>query len=157
MAKPGSMAKSESMAETVPTPPEIARIVGGQPARSGRAPALAWGMRARVLAETADAPAAQVIGDHICGDYTDADTLRAAADGTAAITFDHEHVPGELLRTLAGQGYTLRPGPWALQFAQDKSRMRTKTSELAIPRRRTAGATGPADATAYAARPAGNR
>src|SRR5699024_3525305 len=95
MAEPESMAKSGSMAETVPTPPDIAVIGGGQLARMMQAPALALGMRLRVLAETADAPAAQVIGDHICGDYTDADTLRAAADGTAAITFDHEHVPGD--------------------------------------------------------------
>jgi len=155
MAKPGPMAKSESMAETVPTPPEIAVIGGGQLARMMQAPALALGMRLRVLAETADAPAAQVIGDHICGDYTDADTLRAAADGTAAITFDHEHVPGELLRTLAGQGYTLRPGPEALQFAQDKSRMRTKMDELGIPVPRYDVVTTPAELDAFASRSGG--
>lgn len=149
MMDSGLMNESELMS------PDIAVIGGGQLARMMQAPALALGVRLRVLAENADAPAAQVIGDYIVGDYTDADTLRAVANGTAAITFDHEHVPGEVLRTLASQGYALRPGPQALQYAQDKARMRRKMDELGIAVPPYAAVTGPAELDAFASRSGG--
>lgn len=149
MMDSGLMNESELMS------PDIAVIGGGQLARMMQAPALALGVRLRVLAENADAPAAQVIGDYIVGDYTDADTLRAVANGTAAITFDHEHVPGEVLRTLASQGYVLRPGPQALQYAQDKARMRRKMDELGIAVPPYAAVTGPAELDAFASRSGG--
>ena len=40
------------------------------------------------------------------------------------ITFDHEHVPQEVLRALVDGGVAVRPGPDALLYAQDKLLMR---------------------------------
>lgn len=111
---------------------DIAVIGGGQLARMMQAPALALGIRIRLLAEAPDASAAQVIADQIVGDYTDLGDLTAVAHGVEVITFDHEHVPGEHLRELMRHGHACRPGPDALQFAQDKAKMRQRLRELDI-------------------------
>ena len=56
-------------------------------------PAAALGIPLRLLAEAEGVSAAQVIPDHLVGDYRDLDTLREVTDGCAVVTFDHEHVP----------------------------------------------------------------
>ncbi len=96
-------------------------------------PAIALGLRLRLLAEGPDVSAAQVIGDHIIGDHTNIDDLRAAVADAPVVTFDHEHVPPDHLRTLAAEGHACRPGPEALLFAQDKGEMRIRLSLLGIP------------------------
>ena len=49
------------------------------------------------------------------------------------ITFDHEHVPTDLLRQVEAAGVAVRPGPDALQFAQDKALMRARMAEIGAP------------------------
>jgi 5-(carboxyamino)imidazole ribonucleotide synthase len=49
------------------------------------------------------------------------------------VTFDHEHVPQEVLRELLAQGIAVHPGPDALLFAQDKLLMRQRLTELGLP------------------------
>jgi len=117
----------------VPTPasplagvPVLGIVGAGQLARMMAAPAQAMGISLRLLAEAADGSAAQVIPDHIVGDYTDLATLRSFAEGLDAITFDHEHVPTGHLETLEREGVPTRPGPGALVYAQDKLAMRRK-------------------------------
>ena len=44
--------------------------------------------------------AAQVLPDHVVGDYTDLATLRAVTAGCEVVTFDHEHVPTDHLHAL---------------------------------------------------------
>lgn len=95
--------------------------------------AIGLGVDIRLLAEGPDVSAAQVIPDHVVGDYTDLDDLRSVAEGASVITFDHEHVPPEHLRTLQQEGHACRPGPHALIYAQDKSLMRDKLAELGVP------------------------
>ena len=95
--------------------------------------AIGLGTELRLLAEGPDVSAAQVIPDHLVGDYTNLDDLRAVAEGASVITFDHEHVPPELLRTLQAEGHACRPGPHALIYAQDKAAMRDKLDELGVP------------------------
>ncbi|MGC2940290.1 MULTISPECIES: 5-(carboxyamino)imidazole ribonucleotide synthase [unclassified Brevibacterium] len=112
----------------------------------------ALGVRFSVLAETADAPATQVISEVTVGDYTDYPTLKAFAETVDVITFDHEHVPPEHLEALAAAGHAVRPGPQALIFAQDKIRMRTKMDELGLPNPAWAEITSAADVEAFAAR-----
>jgi hypothetical protein len=71
-------------------------IVGaGQLARMTVGPAVELGVRLRVLAETPDDPAAQVVPATTVGDYRDLATLRAFAAQCDVVTFDHEHVPTE--------------------------------------------------------------
>ncbi len=114
-------------------PLSLAVIGGGQLARMMQQAAIGLGVHIRLLAETADAPAAQVIPDHFVGDYTNLDDLRRAAVGAGVVTFDHEHVPPEHLTTLEAEGHAPRPGPGALIHAQDKITMRTKLSDLGVP------------------------
>ena len=108
-------------------------VGGGQLARMLQPAAVALGVRLRLLADTAADSAAQVIPDTVIGDYRDLDTLRAFAQGCAVLTFDHEHVPTEHLRTLVRDGVAVRPGPDALVFAQDKGLMRERLAELDVP------------------------
>ena len=112
---------------------DLAVIGGGQLARMMQQAAIGLGIRIRLLAEGPDVSAAQVIPDHRVGDHTNLDDLRAVAADVAVITFDHEHVPPEHLRTLDAEGHACRPGPHALLFAQDKGAMRARLSELGVP------------------------
>lgn len=132
--------------------PRIGVIGGGQLARMLAPAAEALGVRFSVLAETADAPATQVINEVTVGDYTDYPTLKAFAETVDVITFDHEHVPPEHLQALVEAGHAVRPGPDALIFAQDKIRMRTKMDELGLPNPAWAEITSVADVEAFAAR-----
>ena len=132
--------------------PRIGVIGGGQLARMLAPAAEALGVRFSVLAESADAPATQVISEVTVGDYTDYPTLKAFAETVDVITFDHEHVPPEHLEALAAAGHAVRPGPQALIFAQDKIRMRTKMDELGLPNPVWAEITSAADVEAFAAR-----
>lgn len=113
--------------------PTVTMIGGGQLARMTHQAAVALGQRLRVLAGSTDEPAAQVTPDVVLGSHDSLDDLRAAAAGAAALTFDHEGVPVELLETLVAEGVTVSPPPTALIYAQDKLRMRRRLSELGLP------------------------
>ena len=133
-----------------PLAPTLAVIGGGQLARMMAQPAIALGLPLRLLAEAEGVSAAQVIPDHLVGDYTDLDTLRRATLGCAVVTFDHEHVPTEHLHALEDDGLAVRPGPQALVHAQDKRVMRARLDELGIPSPRHATVTSVADVEAFA-------
>ncbi|MCS5734862.1 5-(carboxyamino)imidazole ribonucleotide synthase [Herbiconiux daphne] len=106
-------------------------IGGGQLARMMVPPAIELGIDIRVLAET-EGMAASIAATAV-GDYTNLDTVREFAKDVDVVTFDHEHVPQSVLRALVADGVTVHPGPDALQFAQDKLRMRERLGELGIP------------------------
>ncbi len=127
-------------------------IGGGQLARMTHQAAIALGQTLRVLAASADDPAAQVTPDVVIGSHTDADALREAAVGADALTFDHEHVPTELLEKMVADGVNVAPPPSALIHAQDKLVMRRRLEALGAPVPRFAEVTEPADVDAFAAR-----
>jgi 5-(carboxyamino)imidazole ribonucleotide synthase len=112
-------------------------------------PAIALALPLRLLAEAEGVSAAQVIGDHVVGDYRDLDTLLKVTDGCAAVTFDHEHVPTEHLHALERAGIAVRPGPEALVYAQDKGLMRERLAELGVPCPRNAIVTTFEDVEAF--------
>ncbi|MDY5839258.1 MAG: ATP-grasp domain-containing protein, partial [Corynebacterium camporealensis] len=87
----------------------------------------------RVLASSESNSAAQVIPDRVIGDYHDYDVLYDAAQGSDAVTFDHEHVPNEHLHALIDASFNVQPQPSALIHAQDKLVMREKLAELGVP------------------------
>jgi 5-(carboxyamino)imidazole ribonucleotide synthase len=105
-------------------------IGGGQLARMTHQAAIALGQTLRVLVPTPDDPAAQVTPDVVIGSYEHLEDLRRAADGATVVTFDHEHVPTELLEKLAAEGVTVAPPPEALVNAQDKLVMRQRLAAL---------------------------
>jgi 5-(carboxyamino)imidazole ribonucleotide synthase len=106
-------------------------IGGGQLARMMVPPAIELGLEIRVLAEGPDMSAA--IAATAEGDYHDAETVLAFARDVDVITFDHEHVPQDVLRALVDAGVAVHPGPTALAVAQDKIVMRRTLTELGVP------------------------
>jgi 5-(carboxyamino)imidazole ribonucleotide synthase len=106
-------------------------IGGGQLARMMVPPAVELGVDIRVLAEGPDMSAA--IAATAEGDYHDAATVLAFAEDVDVITFDHEHVPQDVLRALLDAGVAVHPGPDALAVAQDKLVMRQRMTDLGLP------------------------
>ncbi|MGU3410057.1 5-(carboxyamino)imidazole ribonucleotide synthase [Microbacterium sp. M1A1_1b] len=106
-------------------------IGGGQLARMMVPAAVELGIDIRVLAEGPGMSAA--IAATAEGDYHDVDTVLAFAREVDVVTFDHEHVPQDVLRALVDAGVAVRPGPEPLAVAQDKITMRARLSELGLP------------------------
>ena len=106
-------------------------IGGGQLARMMVPPAVALGLDIRVLAETEGSSAA--IAATAVGDYRDEATVLAFASEVDVITFDHEHVPQDVLDALVASGVAVHPGPHALAVAQDKTLMRARLTEIGAP------------------------
>lgn len=106
-------------------------VGGGQLARMMIPAAVELGIELRVLAE-AEGMSAGLAATAV-GDYRDAETVLAFAEGVDVVTFDHEHVPQEVLRALVDAGHSVHPGPDALRFAQDKRQMRERMAELGAP------------------------
>lgn len=106
-------------------------IGGGQLARMMVPAAVALGIEVRVLAEGADSSA--TIAATAVGDYRDAATVLEFGAGVDVVTFDHEHVPHDVLVALEASGVAVRPGSDALEAAQDKIRMRERLASLGVP------------------------
>ncbi|MDL9980291.1 5-(carboxyamino)imidazole ribonucleotide synthase [Microbacterium candidum] len=106
-------------------------VGGGQLARMMIAPAVELGVELRVLAEEEGMSAS--LAASAVGDYRDAETILAFARDVDVVTFDHEHVPQDVLHALVDAGVAVHPGPDALQYAQDKLAMRAKLDELGMP------------------------
>ncbi len=96
-------------------------------------PAAELGLTLAVLAEAHDAAAAQVVRCAPVGDHTDVESVLEFAAECDVITFDHEHVPSDVLAALVEAGARLHPSPEALTFAQDKVAMRERLAGIGIP------------------------
>lgn len=112
-------------------PPIVGVIGGGQLARMMIPRALELGIELRVLAES-DGMSAALAATAI-GDYKDAATVLDFARDVDVITFDHEHVPQDVLATLVEAGIGVHPGPAPLAVAQDKILMRQELTRLGLP------------------------
>jgi 5-(carboxyamino)imidazole ribonucleotide synthase len=127
-------------------------IGAGQLARMTHQAAISLGQTLRVLAAASDDPAAQVSPDVVIGSYQNLDDLRRTAAGADVVTFDHEHVPSELLEKLAAEGVTIAPSAEALVHAQDKLVMRRRLEALGAPVPRYSAVDELADIDEFAAR-----
>lgn len=139
----------------VPNTPVVAMVGGGQLARMTHQAAIALGQTLRVLATAPDESAAQVSPDVVIGSHTDLEDLRRVASGADVLTFDHEHVPKELLEKLVAEGVNVAPPPQALLHAQDKLVMRQRLEALGAPVPRYAGIASLDELEAFAERMAG--
>lgn len=108
-------------------------VGGGQLARMTQQAAVPLGVRLRVLAEGPGVSAALVVPDSPVGRADDDEAVIGFAKSCDVVTFDHEHVPGPLLRRLEAAGAVVRPGSAALRHAQDKLVMRRRLAELGVP------------------------
>ncbi len=133
------------------TLPVVGMVGAGQLARMTHQAAIALGQSLRVLAAAPGDPAALVAADVRPGRADDPAAVRAFAAGCAAVTFDHEQVPQEVLRALAADGVAVHPGPDALLFAQDKLVMRRRLAGLGVPVPAFAEITAPEQLAAFAA------
>ncbi|MHA7155934.1 5-(carboxyamino)imidazole ribonucleotide synthase [Arthrobacter sp. TMN-50] len=113
--------------------PVIGVVGGGQLARMMAPPAVQLGFTLRVLAEGPDVSAVAAVASSTVGDFRNLGDLREFARGVDVLTFDHEHVPGDLLRALQADGVNVQPPPEALAHAQDKIVMRRAIDRLGLP------------------------
>ncbi len=123
--------------------PRIGAIGGGQLARMMAPPAIHLGLDFKVLAEADGSSAGLAVS--MVGDYNEIETVQAFADTVDVITFDHEHVPLDVLRVLEAAGVSVQPPSKALAFAQNKLHMRKRLSELDLPMPRWAEIKSAAD------------
>lgn len=138
--------------DPVPAPggfPVVGIIGGGQLARMLAAPAAELAITLSVLAEAPDAAAAQVIPSAPVGDHADMAAVLEFARHCDVVTFDHEHVPAEVLAALAASGVVMHPTPEALVHAQDKLAMRERLTDLGVPCPRWAAVHSVADLEAF--------
>lgn len=129
--------------------PVIGVVGGGQLARMMAPAAIALGFELRVLAEAPDVSAVAAVAQAPVGDYRNLAALRGFAAGVDVLTFDHEHVPGELLQTLISEGVNVQPRPEALIHAQDKLVMRAALDRLGLPNPPWAAVSTVADVVAF--------
>src|SRR5262249_25163687 len=96
-----------------------------------------------------DDGAALVAADVVLGDHTSYADLAAFAAGCDVVTFDHEHVPNDLVGKLADEGHAVYPAAGALRYAQDKRAMRERLAELGGPVPRGAPVSTVAEVAAF--------
>ena len=111
--------------------PTVGVIGGGQLARMMIPPAVALGVDLRVFAETAGESADLAVTT--VGDFRDVASVLAFAVGVDVLTFDHEHVPQEVMAAVVAAGIPVYPRPAALLCAQDKLLMRERLGALGLP------------------------
>ncbi|TQE44257.1 5-(carboxyamino)imidazole ribonucleotide synthase [Corynebacterium phoceense] len=111
----------------------VSVIGDGQLARMMQPAAVELGIKLQLLAGAPDSSAAQVIPAVTVGDYHSTANCLAVAEGSDAVTFDHEHVPSDALSAMLDAGYSVQPAPSALINAQDKLVQRRRMRELGAP------------------------
>ena len=111
--------------------PTVGVIGGGQLARMMVPAAINLGIDIRVLSENEGESARIAPGS--LGDYRNIDDVLRFGSAVDVVTFDHEHVPQEVLSALVEAGVAVHPGPEALLFAQDKLLMRERLGALGLP------------------------
>ena len=113
--------------------PVVGMVGGGQLSRMTHQAAIGLGLSLHVLADATHDSAALVAQGVTVGSHTSLEDLIAFAQGCEVVTFDHEHVPGDLIAALESKGFTVHPGSAALLHAQDKLVMRTRLAALGVP------------------------
>ncbi|MGB8818736.1 MAG: 5-(carboxyamino)imidazole ribonucleotide synthase [Rhizobiaceae bacterium] len=92
---------------------------GGQLARMLALAAARLGYRVHVYDPDSNAPAAQVANRHFISGYDNHHALREFAAGCDVVTYEFENVPVEAARLIETSA-PVRPGPRALEAAQDR-------------------------------------
>lgn len=132
--------------------PVVGIIGGGQLARMCQPPAVGLNLTLSVLAESEGAAAALVVPHSPVGRAADLEAVCAFAKDCDVVTFDHEHVPQEVMHAVQAAGVPVHPDPSALLFAQDKIAMRARLGDLGIPCPQWAVARNVADVETFAER-----
>jgi 5-(carboxyamino)imidazole ribonucleotide synthase len=146
------------VADTIPPPPStpggfpvVGMIGSGQLARMSVGPAAELGITLSVLSTEPTDSAALVAAHAPVGHHTDRERVLEFVSHCDVVTFDHEHVPPDVLEAVAESGVPMHPTPQALRYAQDKLAMRARLGALGIPCPRWAQAVTGSDADAFGA------
>jgi len=129
--------------------PIVGMVGGGQLARMTAQAAIGLGATLRVLAGSDSESAALVTHDVAIGSHLSLPDVASFAGSCDVLTFDHEHVPGDILLSLESSGVLVRPGPAALRFTQDKLAMRDRLTGLGVPCPRYAPVSSVADVESF--------
>lgn len=124
-------------------------IGGGQLARMMTVPAINLGIELKVLAEAKNSSAN--LATTVVGDYTDLKTVMDFARGVDVITFDHEHVPLNILQALEVEGISVQPSSKALAHAQNKLVMRRALEAIGAPSPRWLAVSKPSELDSFIA------
>jgi len=127
-------------------------VGAGQLARMTLQAAVDLDVRLEVLAESPNDSAVRAGARHRIGQPDDLAALRDLAGSSDVLTLDHEHVPTELLETLAAEGCAIRPGARAVLLASDKVHARREMQAEGFPVPIWAEATSADDVAAMAER-----
>jgi 5-(carboxyamino)imidazole ribonucleotide synthase len=125
-------------------------VGGGQLARMTAQAAIGLGVTFRVLSDTENESAALVTHDVAVGSHLSLADVSSFASECDVITFDHEHVPSDILVSLESSGFLVRPGSGALRYTQDKLAMRERLTEAGVPCPRYAAVSSLDDVTKFA-------
>ena len=112
--------------------PVVGMVGAGQLARMTHQAAISLGLTLRVLADSPEDGAALVTPEVEIGAANDREAIERFAKTCDVVTFDHEHVPNDLIASLTAHGTVMRPGATALRYAQDKRAMRVRLGDLDI-------------------------
>ncbi len=96
----------------------IGIIGGGQLGKMLAVAGAQLGYKCHVFAPDADPCAAAVAAQFTRADYSDADALRAFAEGVDVATYEFENIPASSLAAIQAK---LRPGITSLQIGQDRA------------------------------------
>jgi 5-(carboxyamino)imidazole ribonucleotide synthase len=110
----------------------IGILGGGQLGRMLAMAAAKLGLRTHIYCDEPKCPAFDVSALRTVGDYTDLDRLSAFAATVDAVTYEFENVPVDAARHLSAL-VPVRPGPRALEVAQDRLVEKRFISELGVP------------------------
>lgn len=116
-------------------PPVVACIGAGQLARMMATAAGELGIALRVMANSADDPAALVLPETqvIVGSPADTAALSRLLAGASVLTFEHELIPDTVFDQATAAGVAVHPRREALVYAKDKLAMRRRLGELGLP------------------------
>ena len=121
------------MSGSIIAPGGVIGILGG--GQLGRMLALAaarLGLKAHIYAPEGDNPAFDVAHAHTAAAWDDAAALARFGAAVDVVTYEFENVPLQTAALLAGHA-PVRPGPKALEVAQDRWREKSFAARLGIP------------------------
>lgn len=107
-------------------------VGGGQLARMMIPPAINLNIDLRPLVEAQDGATGQVAPTALVARADDLELLKQVIKDADVLTFEHEHIPQEVLQELS-QLVAIRPSPAAMLCAQNKLVMRQKLEEIGVP------------------------
>lgn len=109
---------------------KIGVVGGGQLARMMIPASINLGFRLSVFSEQENSSAS--LATALVGDYKKLNELLEFVSQVDVLTFDHEHVPLEILTKVREVGVAVRPSPEALALTQNKVTMRRRLEEIGI-------------------------